>query len=159
MRSRHPTLLPTRWLFTDVRMGEDLWTALRRMPRGSGVIVRHHELGRTERQRMLHRIRRVGRARGLLVWDEREAPIARVHSPRELRQALLRAPELLFLSPMFDTRTHPKWRPLPRMKAAALIRLSPRPVFGLGGMDERRFARLKPLGVAGYGAIDGWLRT
>ncbi|WP_205479822.1 thiamine phosphate synthase [Sphingomonas arenae] len=158
MRRRHPTL-PSRWLFTDERLGEELWPALRRLPRGSGVIVRHHALGRPERRRLLERLRRIGRSRGLLVWDERKAAVARVHSMQELRQALLRAPDLLFLSPLFETRTHPEWLPLPRMRAAALIRLSPRPVFGLGGMNERRFAKLKPLGLAGYGAIDRWLRT
>lgn len=158
MRRRHPTA-PVRWLFTDERMGEGLWTALQRLPRGSGVLVRHHRLDAGERRRLLNRIRRIGRARGLLVRDDQEARVAKVHSAGELRRALLRSPDLLFLSPMFKTRTHPDWKPLPRMQAAALVRLSPRPMLGLGGMDERRFRTVKPLGLTGYGAIDGWLRT
>ncbi|RYD48780.1 MAG: thiamine phosphate synthase, partial [Sphingomonadales bacterium] len=41
MRCRHP-LIPKLWLMTDERMGDDLWDALKRLPRGSGVIFRHY---------------------------------------------------------------------------------------------------------------------
>ena len=156
MRRRHPAL-PTRWLLTDERMGDALWHALRRLPSGSGVIVRHHGLPSQDRAALLRRVRRLGAARGLVVWDDECARVARVHSSKELRAALLRPPQLLFLSPLFPTRTHPDWAALPRMRAAALRRLSPRPVLALGGMNEKRFTRVKPLGFAGYGAIDGWL--
>lgn len=158
MPARHPAV-PTAWLLTDERMGADLWRALRRLPRGSGVIVRHMTLPRLERRRLLQRIRHLGATRGWTVLDDSAGRIARVHHVRELRSALLRKPDLLFLSPLFPTRSHPEWRAMPRMRAAAMIRLGTRPIFALGGMDKRRFERLKRLGFAGYGAIDGWLRT
>ena len=156
MRRRHPAL-PTRWLLTDERMGDALWDALRRLPPGSGVIVRHYGFPSQDRAALLRRVRRLGAARGLVVWDDKCARVARVHSGRELRRALLRSPRLLFLSPLFPTRTHPDWPALPWMRAAALRRLSPRPVLALGGMNEKRFRRAKTLGFGGYGAIDGWL--
>lgn len=158
MRARYPTL-PTAWLLTDERLGADLWPLLRRLSRGSGVVVRHHALPPLERRRLLQRIRRLGALRGFAVLDDLSDQIARVHDARELRLALVRQPDLLFLSPLFPTRSHPDWKPMSRMRAAALIRLTRRRVFALGGMDAQRFERLKPLGFSGYGAIDGWLRT
>lgn len=158
MRRRHPKL-PATWLLTDERMGDGLWAALRRLPRGSGVIVRHHALAGTERRRLIRRIRKLARVRGLVVMDDGHTNIARVHSARELRTALLRSPELIFLSPIHSTRTHPEWPPLPRMQAAAIARLSPRAIHALGGMTGKRFARVTRLGFAGFGAVDAWLRT
>jgi thiamine-phosphate pyrophosphorylase len=82
-----------------------------------------------------------------------------VHSARELRRALLRSPELLFLSPLFATRSHPDWQPLGHMRAAALVRMGKRPVLALGGMNARRYRQVKPLGFSGWGGIDAWDRS
>ena len=158
MPRRHPDL-PTAWLLTDERVGDELWRAIRRLPRGSGVIVRHHSLPRVERRRLLRRVRQAAAARGIVVLDDGGHRVARVHDVRELRRALLSKPPLLFVSPLHPTRTHPGWAPMPRMRAAALASLSPQPVMALGGMTARRFRQIRPLGFAGYGAIDGWLRT
>lgn len=105
---------------------------------------------------MLRQVRRVAAARQLRVVDEREGRVARVHSPRELRLALARQPELLFLSPLFGTRSHPSWRPLGPMRAAALVRLAKGPVLALGGMNERRYQQVRALGFAGWGGIDAF---
>lgn len=158
MRRRHPDL-PTAWLLTDERQGERLWTALRRLPRGGGVIIRHQSLAPGERRHFIRRIRQLTAGRDITVLDEQREPIARVHNSAELRQALLRGPRLLFVSPLFATRTHPTWQQLPHLRAATLARLSRQPVLALGGMNARRFRQIKPLGFVGYGAIDGWLRT
>lgn len=158
MPARHPAR-PAAWLLTDERIDGELWAVLRKLPQGSGIVVRHGSLSPRVRARMMLRVRTVAKLRGITLLDEQRSRIARVHSAKELGKALLRDPQLLFLSPLFPTRTHPDWTPLPRMKAAVLARLSPRPIHALGGMDRRRFARVRRLGFAGYGAIDGWLRT
>ena len=59
--------LPTCWLMTDERMGDDLWTALRRLPPGSGIVFRHHATPPPERARLWRRVRRIARARALLL--------------------------------------------------------------------------------------------
>lgn len=145
------------WLISDARLGE-VRAAVRGLPRGTGVLVRQHELAPGERRRLLRDLRRVARQRGLVLVDEAEGTSARVHDPRELRRALLRRASPIFLSPLFRTRSHPDWRALPRMRAAALVRLARQPVLGLGGMNARRFAAIKALGFAGWGGIDGWVR-
>ena len=154
-RSQRP--LPREWLITDERLG-DLRGTIRRLRPGTGVLVRQHELARPERQRLLRYLRQRAGQRRLTVVAEADGRTARVHDARELRGALLRQARLIFLSPMHATRTHPGWSPLPRMKAAALLRLSPVPLLALGGMNHRRFLAVRPLGFAGWAAIDAWLK-
>lgn len=154
MRRHQPE--PTAWLFTDARLGPDLLAIARRLPIGTGVVFRHHELGPAERRALLRGLRRVGTARRLTIVDDTGGRIRRVHSARELRVALPAKPDLLFISPIFATRSHPEWRPLQRVRAAALVRLSRRPVLALGGMTPKRFAAVRGLGFAGWGGIDGW---
>jgi thiamine-phosphate pyrophosphorylase len=151
---RRQTRTPRQWLLADARNAAGLWETLPKLPRGSGVLVLHHNLGRGERARLLAKLRRVARRLGLTIVDEMPDSVARVHDMRELRRA--RDAQLLFVSPMFPTRSHPDWRPLPRMRAATLARLAKVPVIALGGMNERRFRRVEPLGFAGWAGLDAW---
>jgi thiamine-phosphate pyrophosphorylase len=156
MMRRHRQL-PSQWLITDERLGDQLPPALRRLPHGSGVLIRHHELKPRERERLARKARSLAGSRRLLVLDEVAGRIARVHNAREIRQAQLRGVLVMFLSPMHRTRSHPDWKPIPRMRAAALVRLARVPMIALGGMNPRRFARLKALGFQGWAGIDAWV--
>ena len=155
---KHRQTLPRQWLVADERLGKGLWRAIRALPRGSGILVLHRELPKNERARMLARLRYLARSGGLLIVDEAAGEAARVHNSKEIRQCALSAVPLLFLSPLFPTRTHPDWKPLAPMRAAALLRLARVPVIALGGMDARRFRRLKQLGFVGWAGIDAWAR-
>jgi thiamine-phosphate pyrophosphorylase len=157
MKRRHP--LPSRWLVADERAGDELWPVLESLPRGSGVLVLYRDLPKRQRAALLSKLRRFARHRGLAIADELAGDAARVHDPVELRQALLRGTPLLFLSPMFQTRSHPEWKPMARMRAAAMARLARVPVVALGGMNETRFRRVERLGFQGWAGIDAWIRT
>lgn len=148
--------LPEQWLVTDERMGRSVLAVAARMPRGSGILLRHHSLLPAERARLVRRLRRIANARGLTIIDEASGETARVHDRREIRQARLGGARMLLVSPLFVTRSHPGRQPLPRMRAAALARLAGGPVLALGGMDEQRFARVKALGFDGWAGIDAW---
>jgi thiamine-phosphate pyrophosphorylase len=152
-----PPRHPTAWLISDPRLG-DLLPLLRTLPPGTGVVLRHHELAPAERRRLVRQAKRLAAGRGLVLVDEASGAVARVHDARELRRARLAGAQLVFLSPMFGTRSHPEWRPLPRMRAAALARLGGRRLLALGGMDAERFARVRGLGFVGWGGIDGWVK-
>jgi thiamine-phosphate pyrophosphorylase len=108
---------------------------------------------------MLAKLRRIAATRGLTISDEAEGGGARVHNMRELRRANLAKIPLIFLSPVFPTASHPDWRPLPRMRAAAMIQLAKAPVIALGGMSKRRFWLVKPLGFQGWAGIGAWARS
>ena len=145
----HRQRLPEQWLIADSRMGEELWRALRKLPQGSGVIVLR-ELSAGERRRL----RQVAGLRRLLVLDDRR--IARVHNVGELRAALLRRYELILVSPLYETRSHPDWSRLPRMRAATLARLAGRKAMALGGMNRQRYAKVAGLGFIGWAGIDAF---
>jgi thiamine-phosphate pyrophosphorylase len=168
MRRRQP--LPRLWLMTDERQGEKLWAALERLPRGSGVVFRHYKT--PARAELFAQVRRIARRRGLLLilagpptlaklWGAdgshgrlrgrrglvRTAP---AHDLKEIREAERTGAELIFLSPVFQTRSHPEGRPLGRIRFASLARQTRLPVVALGGMNERRALA----GAYGWAAID-----
>jgi thiamine-phosphate pyrophosphorylase len=156
---RRQTSLPRQWLIADDRLDGNLWAAVRKLPRGSGILFLYRGLPKRERARLLMTVRRWARGRSLVIVDEAAGRAARVHDAVELRQAAMRGIALLFLSPMFPTRSHPQWEPFSRMRAAAMLRLTNAPVIALGGMSRKRFTRVQRLGFHGWAGIDAWIRT
>lgn len=178
MRRRYPSRssdLPRCWLMTDPRMGDDLWEALAALPAGSGVILRHYEWPPAARQKLFAKLRRIARRRGLVLvvagrkplghgaagshGRHRGARTAPVHNRREAIAAVRAGAELLFVSPVHPTRSHPGTRALGAVGLGLMIRGLAVPVIALGGMDERRWRALRPLGVHGWAGIDAWTRA
>ena len=180
MARRQP--LPRLLLMTDERMGEALWLALERLPRGSGVVVRHRATAAKERRRLFDRVRAVARRRGLVVllagsvrhaigWraDGVHGPAAGRRAPRpilrsapahdagQLAAAARNKVDLVLLSPVFATRSHPNGVALGVVRWGLLAtgRPSGPRLLALGGITVRNFRRLQPLGAEGWAAIDG----
>lgn len=154
---------------TDERMGDRLWHALFRLPPGSGVVFRHYSLGPAERRALFRRVRRVSRARRLVLSVARPERLGLgdgVHGlakggtltwpAHDRRQAVAGAHlgATLFVSPVFPTRSHPGTRSLGSARAAAMARGLKVPVVALGGMTPARFRRVRKLGFDGWAAID-----
>lgn len=166
MHRRHP--LPRLWLMTDERQGEALWDAVERLPRGAGIVFRHHSLPPGERRALFARLRAAARRRGLVLLaagpplpgadGTHNRKIGRgirsfsVHGPDELRSALRSGADLVFVSPVFPTRSHPGAAALGPLRFARLARRSPVPVIALGGMNAARAKRLR--GAYGWAGID-----
>lgn len=169
---------PRLWLMTDERQGEGLWPALERLPRGAGVVFRHRALAPGERRRLFERVRAVARKRRLLLllagppaearrWGadgshgRGRAPRGALrsvsaHDLREIRAAERQGADLVFLSPVFATRSHPGTEPLGPVRFGLLARAARVPVVALGGMDAKRARALLATGVYGWAAIDAW---
>ncbi len=155
---------------TDERMGDALWAALRRVPPGGGVVFRHLATPRAERLALFRRVRRVAVARRLtlvvagerLPWAARHGgprPVtAPAHDRREAIAGVRRGARVLFVSPVFATRTHPGAKGLGVGRAWAVVRGLPVAAVALGGMDARRWRRLRGLGFVGWAGIDEWYR-
>lgn len=173
MRRRHPSYakeLPRRWLMSDARLGDALWGALAALPKGSGVIFRHYELPPDQRRALFAKIARVAQRRRLILvvagsdhlgrsprhGHHRDALTAPVHSRREAIAASRSGAGLLFVSPIHATRSHPGASVLGPVRFGLLIRDLSIPVIALGGMNERRWRALRPLGVHGWAGIDAW---
>ena len=176
MRRRQPSI-PRLWLMTDERMGEALWAALARLPRGSGVVFRHYGLATAERQALFARMASIARRRRLVLV--RAGPVAMageagVHGQRrgtrpglrtasahdrsEAIAAVRAGTDALFVSPVFATRSHPGARALEVARFGLLIRGLGVPVIALGGMNRRRAASLRAMGIHGWAGIDAWSR-
>lgn len=171
MLARHP--LPRLWLMTDERLGDDLWTALDALPRGGGVIFRHYATPPAERRALFAQVAKVARRNRLVLVVAGSARPGRAdgrhgrnatrssglktwpaHSRGEALAGMRAGADLLFVSPVFRTRSHPGGRTLGPRKAAAILRGIKTPAIALGGMNTRRFRALK--GFHGWAAIDAW---
>ena len=169
----HRQPVPRLWLMTDERMGDTLWSVLRRLPRGTGVVFRHHRLPLAQRRRLFADVALIARRRGLvlvragparLAWREDGVHGQRgpglvtwpAHNRRQAVAGVRAGATALFVSPIFATRSHPGARPLGTLRAAAIGRGLGVTVIALGGMSPRRFRRLHGLDFAGWAAIDAW---
>ena len=184
MTRRHRKNLPFSWLMTDERVGGDaLLEAVGRLPRGqAGIIFRHHRTPRAERRMLFDQLARIARRRRLMIlvagperlaiawkadgwhgptWGRGNRALIHsmaAHDARELAAAQRCGADLIFLSPLFATRSHPGAQALGRARFGALARLSSVPVMALGGVNAGHRRMLKTLGASGWGAIDGWVR-
>jgi thiamine-phosphate pyrophosphorylase len=145
--SRRQTM-PKQWLIIADRPD---WRAIQRLPRKAGVLVLA-PLAAAEARKL----RNVARLRDLRIEHEKAGTAGRVHDVRELTQAMLRRVPLILLSPIYPTASHPDWRSMPRMRAAALARLAARQAIALGGMNQQRFAKIAPLGFIGWAGISAF---
>lgn len=164
--------LPTIWLMTDERLGDALWPALLTLSRGAGVVFRHHATDPTARRALFARVSALARRRGLMLIRAgatrfpgergvhnaagRGLRSAAVHSLAEARAARRRGVDLVFVSPVFATRSHPGAPALGPLRAARIARAVGLPAIALGGMDARRFRQAKALGFHGWAGIDAW---
>lgn len=155
---------------TDERLGEGLWDAVSRLPRGSGVVFRHYATAPDERQALFARVVRVARARGLVMvrggaWcgpgadgvHNARGPglrTASAHSLAEAEAAVRRGADLVFVSPVFATRSHPDGATLGAKQAVRIAQSLRVPAIALGGMDAARFRALRAF--YGWAAIDAW---
>ncbi|MET4897324.1 thiamine phosphate synthase [Sphingomonadaceae bacterium jetA1] len=163
------------WLMTDERLGDGLWAALRRLPPGSGVVFRHHATPPAARRAIHRRVRRIAQARRLVLLvaggglagkgvhgDEvhKDGRMRGLHSwPAHDRCEAMagwkRDADLLFVSPLYPTRSHPGAPSIGPAAAARIGRGLNLPMIALGGMDARRFRRLRGR-FHGWAAIDAW---
>ncbi|MEA3049444.1 MAG: thiamine-phosphate pyrophosphorylase [Sphingomonadales bacterium] len=165
MGRRHPRL----WLMTDERQGDSLWKALERLPPGAGIVFRHYTLAPASRRALFARVREIARRRRLRlvvagpplpggdgVHNRRGAGLrtASAHNLRELRAAERAGADLVFLSPVYASASHPEARPLGADRFALLAHRARVPVIALGGMNEGRFRTLS--GAYGWAGIDAW---
>lgn len=170
MSARH---LPRVWLMTDERLGERLFVAIDRLPPEGGIVFRHYAWAERERRALFDRVRAVHPGMLLLAGSSAEAASwgadgshgrgpgaglrsAPVHDYAEIRAAERDRASLLFLSPVFATRSHPGAQPLGLARFAWLARRTALPVIALGGMDEARGKRLASFGAYGWAGIDVW---
>ena len=171
MRPRHP--LPRLWLMTDERLGDRLLESVSRLPEGSGIVFRHYSLDEVARRDLFQQVRAAhdgmlvlaGTAALAELWGAdgshgrgpgagfRSAP---VHDFAEIRAAERDGADLLFLSPVYPTLSHPGASALGLARFAWAARRTPLPVIALGGMNPARGKKLASFGAYGWAGIDAF---
>ena len=167
MPARQP--LPRLWLMTDERLGDRLPDAIARLPDGAGIVFRHYSLAEAERRALFESVRQAAPGPVLLAspveqalaWGadgshgrHRGAMSAPAHDLAEIRAAEAAGAALIFLSPVFATRSHPDAPALGPATFAALASRTGLPVIALGGMNAARAEGLS--GAYGWAGIDAW---
>lgn len=171
---------------TDAARAADAAAAIGTLAPGTAVIFRHYDVpGRADLGRRLRALARRRRLPFLVAGDWRLARLLRAdglhlpagmtrrfrrfapatfrglvsaaaHGPGEAWRAARAGADLVLLSPVFRTASHPARPALGPLRLAALARRLPVPVLALGGIsaaNARRVWRAGAAGLAGIGAI------
>jgi len=173
---------PRLFAFTDPERTPDLTALARRLPSGTGLVLRL--FGRTDLEAEAFEVADIARMRGLMLliagepelaircgaagvhWPEaqlaraprwrRRFPVmsASAHCPDAARRAA-RLCDLVFVSTAFPSRSPSAGLPLGPFRLAAYVRRTRCPVYALGGVSHSTARRLIGLGISGVAAIDG----
>jgi thiamine-phosphate pyrophosphorylase len=175
MRRRHP--LPKIWLMTDPRM-DDVLASIALLPKGSGIIFRHYEWAEGPRRTLFKQVKRLSR-RGRHVLLLADTPLrakqwgadgahnrslrvsqgfraVAVHSVKEAALAEKIGADLIFVSPVFPTRSHPGSKTLGRVGLGQIAGKQRTKTIALGGMNAQRARSLTGLKIHGWAAIDAF---
>jgi len=66
--------------------------------------------------------------------------------------------DLIFVSPIFATKSHPNAAPIGLRQLSKIIRYSKIPIFALGGINKKNVYAIKKLGACGFGAIENFIK-
>lgn len=79
-----------------------------------------------------------------------------VHNRRELVIVQRIRADLVFVSPVFPTRSHVGVKALGVVRLGLLAAKYDRPIIALGGLNISSFKKLRGMGVHGWAAIDAF---
>lgn len=171
---------------TDETRLPDPVTAVRELPAGSAIILRHY--AHPKREELARTLASLARHLGLKLLIGNDPKLARTvgaagvhlperfhlgakaarwradwlvttaaHSARSLAAATASGADAALLSPVFTTVSHPNVTPLGPHRFTALVRYSSIPVYALGGIDVNRARLLYGSGAVGIAGIGGFM--
>ncbi|WP_338185856.1 thiamine phosphate synthase [Jatrophihabitans sp.] len=162
---------------TDERIS-DLDAAIRRLPWHSGIVFRHYGLNVKARRVLFNQVRRLARRYNHILFladtplqarqwgadgaHHRSALVsqglrsAAVHNVEERIAAMRSGADLIFVSPAFETRSHPGHSALGASRLGLIAGTERTRTIALGGMTMNRANGLKALKLYGWAAIDAF---
>lgn len=175
--------LPRLLFFTDPVRTPDPVAAARRLPRGAAVVYRGY--GAPDAEALARALKAAARERGLkLLIGQDWALAARVgadgvhlperlahralalkrahprwivtaaaHSPRAVRAP---GPDAVVVSAVFPSRSASAGPPMGPIRLAAMTRAAGRPVYALGGVNNKTARRLLDAGLVGLAGVEGF---
>ena len=184
-RRRLRKTLPALLLFTDPVRTPEPEALAATLPRGGAIVYRH--FGAPDARTRAEGLLRLARRKGLKLLIGRDVALAAaigadgVHLPEAMAHraaALKRAhprwivtsaahslgaarasgADAVIVSTAFPSRSPSAGPALGPIRLAALVRAAGRPVYALGGVNDKTARRLRDAGLVGLAAVDG-LRT
>jgi thiamine-phosphate pyrophosphorylase len=179
--------LPSLIFMTEEERVVDPVSAMRDLPKGTAVILRHRD--RRHREAYAREMNALARARRSALLIAGDAPLAArlgargahfpeaqigevahwramrphwlitvaAHSERTAIKAARAGADAVLLAPVFPTRSHPETRGLGPLVTRVIASRSSLPLYALGGVDEKNVARLAGAKLAGFAAIGALL--
>ncbi len=168
--------------FTDRKRCDNLGEIIKNLPKNSAVIFREYDLSEEKRQELALEIFEickkfghkflVGKSLGLaklvnadgvhfsdldsckISGDKKFIVSMACHSLKSVARAQNSAVDIIFLSPIFATKSHENAKILGLNILLKACKISSKPVFALGGVNENNIAKIVKCGAFGFGAIE-----
>ena len=169
---------PSLWYFTDEDKTKDIINILNRLPTYSGIVLRSY--CSKERKTIIKIVLRIAKRKNFMVlmasqprvhgninglhlpkWEykcrknTKEHIISvSAHSLKDKRKIINTKADIVFLSSVFHTNSHPKRKHLGIIRFGLLARNLARPIIALGGINNKNIKKLKHFPISGVAAIE-----
>jgi thiamine-phosphate pyrophosphorylase len=169
--------IPYIWFLTDSIKTKNPLETSRKLPFNSGILIRSYNNKNKEKiikniinlkKRKVHTVLVSGRHKSHSNIDGAHLPSwlnssflrnkklisMSAHGAIDIRKSINIKADVIFISPIFHTTSHPEEKNLGVIKLGLMAKLFKRPVIALGGINNNNISRLKGLPIAGCAGID-----
>ena len=170
--------VPSLWYFTDEDKTKDITNILHRLPTYSGIVLRNY--CSKERKTIIKSVLRIAKRKNFTVlmashprahgninglhlpkWEykcrrntKEQIISVSAHSLKDKRKIINTKADIIFVSSVFHTNSHPKRKHLGIIRFGLLARSLARPVIALGGINNKNIKKLKHFPISGVAAIE-----
>ena len=169
--------IPYVWFLTDSIKTKTPLETSRKLPANSGILIRSYNIQNKEiiikniinlKKRKLHTVLVSGRYKSHSNVDGAHLPSwlnssffinkklisMSAHGARDIRKSINIKADIIFISSVFDTTSHPGGKSIGVIKLGLMAKLFKKPVIALGGINNNNISRLKGLPIIGCAGID-----
>jgi thiamine-phosphate pyrophosphorylase len=168
--------LPNLWLFTDSLKTLKPIELSKRLPKKSGLVIRHYnsknktiilkDILHIKKRRMFTVLISGKYKRGLNIdgnhFPQWANPINNgnkitsmsFHHAKDIRKSINLKADLIFISPVFPSTSHKNKQCLGVIKLGLMARLFKKHVIALGGINNKNITRLRSLPISGCAGIE-----
>jgi len=182
-KNKYSKNLPKMFFFTDRKRFDNIFRIVQNLPKNSAVIIREYDLSGAQRLDFALKISDIAKKKSLKVWVGKDWKLANkikadgvhlsdqegfgwignssknllvscaCHSEKSVRKAQKYGSDLIFYSPIFTTKSHPKQQPIGSLKLRNLTSKISTPIYALGGVSENNVQTLVNSNIVGIGGI------
>lgn len=175
--------LPAMFFFTDRKRFDDIFSVISKLPQNSAIIIREYDLNFKEKLDFARKILKITKLKNIKVFVGKDVKLAKkikadgihfsdldkniklakipknilvsysCHNEKSLALARKIKADLVFLSPIFKTESHPNQKPIGTYLLRKFARQNELPTYALGGINDKNVKLLKGSLISGIGGI------